>query len=224
MSQINHNTQIGDSYGYQLLSKMSNAFDIYTSCTFWESNRHIYIDNTELLQSLINVFDKIHNLYNNKDVTDFPIYVKEDMIFKVFVLSHCVVRICDTQIFEYRYKEGYEFLISLNNSSCEKIYEIIICGKFTMIISHKLIPVILDGGLNPSLIIDFDNLWNDISNFVHILNFCEYVHGDVRLDNIGYDQISDKYVLFDFDKLHKSIISNDIHTFEVSLKNYMNKK
>jgi len=223
MSQTNHNTHIGDSYGYQLLSKMSNAFDIYTSCTFWKYNRHFYID-TESLDSLISVFDNIHNLYNNKDVTDFNIYVKEDMTFKVFVLSHCIVRICDTQVFESRYKEGYECLISLNNSSCEKIYEIITSGKFTIIVSHKIIPLILDGNINPSLRIDFDNLWNDISSFVHILNSCEYEHGDVRLDNIGYDQISDKYVLFDFDKLHKSTIYNDIHTFEISLKNYMNKK
>lgn len=222
MSQISYNLQFGDSYGFQLLTKMSNAFDIYTSCTFWETNRHLYIDNIELLQQLIIAFDKIYDLYN-KDDSDFEIYVKEDMIFKVFVLSNCVVRICDSQIFESRYKEGFDFIMSLNNSSCEKIYEIITCGKFTIIVSHKLIPVIVDGIVNTS-VIDFDKLWDNISSFVYLLNSLGYVHGDVRLDNIGYDVVSDRYVLFDFDKLHKSTTSNDIHTFEVSIKNHMNRK
>ena len=48
-----------------------------------------------------------------------------------------------------------------------------------------------------------------------------YSHNDVRIDNIGYDPILDKYILFDFDKCNMSNSNNDFNTLNKSINFYI---
>ena len=210
-----------NSNGLYLLNKMSDAFNYYSSNTFFEEeNHHIYINSEELSHKITNILETVHYKYNKSDTSDFDIYVKEDMHIKVFILSNCVIRICDLDIYIKSYNDVFNYITHLKHPNFEHIYEIFFTDKYVFIVSKKIIPLVIDYKINPILRIEFDDLYDQISGLIVIIKEDNYSHGDVRIDNIGYDPDLNKYVLFDFDKFSKKK-SNDLNTLGSSIRIYV---
>ena len=49
-------------------------------------------------------------LYNKSDISNYQIIIKEDMSIKVFVLSHCVIRICCIDIYNKKYIHIFNYI------------------------------------------------------------------------------------------------------------------
>jgi hypothetical protein len=202
-----------------LLFKLSNALKTISDYTFFEYNNHIYIDSVELYFHMIYIFEIINNYYEYNDNND-NILVKEDMSFKVFILSNCVIRFCDNNIFNNNYKNNYLYIINKDHPNLEHIYNIFTTDKYIIIISKKVIPLIIDNKINQNHKIDFDKLYNEMSDLIVDLKNDNYSHNDFRLDNIGYDNILDKYILFDFDKFSNIFKSTDNDSLIKSIHKY----
>ena len=187
---------------YHIIQFFDNVFVDYLMNSIFTYNRHIYIDSNELKQKFAYTLNLINNKYNNNDLSDkYIVAFKEDMSLKVFVLQNCVLRICEKEIFNLKYKKIYEKIIELNSTLLEKIYEIFDIGKYFIIVSKKIIPVNTDNKWNIKTNEEiFGKLWNEIILLINILCENNITHDDLILDNIGYDVELNNFVAFDFDK------------------------
>lgn len=184
-----------------LFNKISSVFLTYTNSTLYSANNHIYINNYNLYYQFTNIFEQIHINYNKKDESDFNIILKDDMNFKVFVLSNCVVRICHIDKWYNLYQHTYSYLELNIYQNLEYIYNIYYTNSYIIVVSKCILALVNNNKLTNKHIINFDKLTIEITNQIINLAIDGFIHNDVCLDNIGYDILIDKYVLFDFDKL-----------------------
>lgn len=202
-----------------LFFRLYYAFKKILLYDFFQYNKHIYIDSIDLYYQMVYIFEIINEFYEYNNKYD-EILIKEDMNIKVFVLSKCIIRICDNNIFNKYYKDNYDYIIKKNHLNLEHIYNIFETNKYTIIVSKKVIPLIINNKINQNHKIDFDKLYNEISNLIVEFKNDNYFHNDISLDNIGYDNILDKYILYDFDKFSNIFISNDNENLIRSIYNY----
>jgi len=204
-----------------LLNKLSISFEYYTDYSFFIMNNHIYIDNLLLYSQLNEIFNNIDLLYNKSDISNYQIIIKEDMSIKVFVLSHCVIRICCIDIYNKKYIHIFNYIKNKNHINLEQIYNIYFTNKYVIIVSKCIIPLIINSIINPLHIPKFELLKYQMSQLINQLLIDGYSHNDVCIDNIGYDPILDKYILFDFDKCNMSNSNNDLNTLNKSINFYI---
>ena len=204
-----------------LLNRLSIAFKYYTDYSLFIKNDHIFIDNIELYLQFNNICNNINILYNNSDISDYHIIIKEDMFIKVFVLSYCVIRICHINIYYDRYIHIYTYIQDKNHSNLEHIYNIYLTDKYVIIVSKCIIPLIVDNMINPLHDPDYIMIRLQMYQLIEQLINDGYSHNDVRIDNIGYDPNINKYVLFDFDKFNISNYNNDFYTLNKSIEFYI---
>jgi len=205
--------------GHLLYNNMNKYFFDICGCNIDKKNMFIYIDSDNLKEQIVNILNEISVNYNNSkyDILN----IKEDMIFKVFVLQYCVVRICETKTFIDKYKNIIDKIISINNINIEYIYKYYTTNKYVLLISKRIEPLIIHNEVNKNINIDFDEIYNQITKTIGILLKHNLSHNDVRLDNIGYDKQLNTYVLFDFDKTCFTNINNDINNLIMSIYHYM---
>lgn len=203
-----------------LFDRLSIAFEFYTDKSLFTMNEHVFIDSRELYLQFSYILTDIHIRYNRANITDYHIMVKDDMKIKVFVLPHCVIRICQTKIYYTRYYNIFEYIIKLDNHNLEHIYNIYHTDKYIIIVSKCIIPLVTNNIINKQHIIDYTLIRNQIGLLINKLIIDGYSHNDVRIDNIGYDPDINKYVLFDFDKFRKSDNNNDRITLDKSINYY----
>jgi hypothetical protein len=185
-----------------LIDAINCMLDKYSGYVITKPNVHIYMKNEYEESNFKKIMDYIVSTYNNSDYSEDGLeQIKDDMNFVVIVLSKCVIRVCKTDIFNKNYKLNYDFIMRSSHSNLEKIYEVINLDTYTYIISKKIIPL-LDSvcEVNKLHNIDYDDLYYQMSGLYSYLKENKKSHGDIRLDNIGYDNDLEQYVLFDFDK------------------------
>ena len=186
--------------GLWLFDKLSSSLYDICGYTFMDNNPYIFFENINEIYRMVEILEIIHNKYNCGDKTNYTIITKEDMNFKVFVLSNCVIKICLTDLYYKKYEQIYKIIINLNHKNLEKIYEIFDTGKYTIIISKKIIPLFVNSSLNPILNIEIEEINFMIGSLINEINQNGLYHNDIRVDNMGYDQYTQEYILFDFDK------------------------
>ncbi len=201
-----------------LLNKIDVAFKYYTGWSIYDDNPHFYIDSHQLNDSFSELINEIN------DNIDTLIYVKEDMPLKVFVLKDYVIRVCLSSLYYVKYNKIFNLIREWRHSNLESIHLISDIGKYVIIVSKRVEPLIVNNNINKNINIDFEKLYYDITTVINDLKDINAVHGDVSLDNIGYDSELDKYILFDYDKFKMNESSSiDYHKLEVSLQFYMNR-
>lgn len=205
-----------------MIDKIDTAFKFYTGWSLYDENPHFYIDSNELNNSFIQLLDHINE--NNSSV----IYIKEDMPLKVIVLKNHVIRICLSSLYYKKYEKIFDFIKRWDHPNLEKIGIIRDIGKYVIIVSKKVEPLIYDNNINQNINIEYEKLYFEITSLINDFKDIGAIHGDVSLDNIGYDRESDKYILFDYDNFKiresvESVESLDIYKFGLSLKFYMNR-
>ena len=203
-----------------LINKLNNVFYFYTDRSLFENNHHIFIDNYNLFIQINIIINNIHILYNKSDISDYNIILKEDMHIKVFVLSNCIIRICNINIYNKFYICIYKYIIELFHPNLEQIYDIYFTTKYVIIVSKSIIPLVINNMINPLHKPNYTLLRNQMNNLIKQFINDGYAHNDVRIDNIGYDNENDLYVLFDFDKFNKSNINNDLLQLDNSIRYY----
>ena len=185
-----------------IINAFNNCFQDYTCESIFAHNNCLYIDSNDLKTNFTNTLLIIIERYNNGHFSENLIEgMKDDMHIKVFILKHCILRICETSVFNADYKDTYMQVINWSNPHLETIYEIFNIGKYTLIVSKKIIP--LFDSLTPN--IDFDDnllkqLVTQMYGLMHFLHENHATHCDLLLDNIGYDSETNCFVAFDFDK------------------------
>ena len=193
-----------------IINQINTTLEIYSDYTLFTPNCHIYLESSYDKNIFISILDYIIKCYNKSDYLDGQIeMIKDDMNIKVIIMRNCILRICQTDIYEQYYEKEFDFIRCLKHPNLEHIYEVIKTYKYTYIISKKVIPLLTGMKLNPNLMIDYDNLYNEIVCLISDLKEYNKSHKDVRLDNIGYDPEIDKYILFDFDKFGENNSMNN---------------
>jgi hypothetical protein len=185
-----------------LIDAINSMLDSYSGYTITQPNDRIYIENEDELCNFREIIDYIVSRYNDFDYSKNTLeQIKDDMNFIVIVLSKCVIRVCKTNLFDKKYRSSYDFIMKSMHPNLEKIYEIIRKDAYVYIVSKKIIPL-LDSRCRTNELhkTDYDELYYQMSNTCMYLKENNKSHGDLRLDNIGYDNDLEKYVLFDFDK------------------------
>ena len=204
----------------KLINKIDIAFKYYTGWSLYDENPHFYIDSNELNESFMKLIDFIGE--DNSSM----IYIKEDMPLKVIVLKNHVIRVCLSPLYYKKYEKIFNFIKKWDHPNLENIDIIRDIGKYIIIVSKKVEPLVIDNNINKNVNIDYDKLYFEIISLINDFKDIGAVHGDVSLDNIGYDKESDRYILFDYDnfKIDDQVESLDIYKFGISLKFYMNRK
>lgn len=187
--------------------KIINIFDdfikYFNDKSIYEPTNYIYIDN-----SIKNIFAETLNELNRKynknciPTDDFIECMKDDMEIKVFILKHCVLRICFLDKFNEKYLEIYKTIMNWNHTHLEQVYEIITIDKYVIIVSKKIIPIYSNSNqLNIEINHDIlHKLKNEIYDLIIFLSTNNAIHRDLLTDNIGYDFETNNFVAFDFDK------------------------
>jgi hypothetical protein len=213
-----------------LYDHLNNAFNFYTDMLFEQPNPHIFFSNNIEINFYKLLFNQINNQYNKSETTPQVESVKEDMIIKVFVLKHCILRICSRTNYDKYYCQTYEYIKNLSHKNLETIFNLFINANYVIIISKKIIPLITSTKnpskhgyiINSLLSINLQKLIIQIALVLYKINSDGYSHNDACLDNIGFDEDSQNFVLFDFDKftnVSKSA-NHDISKFQKSLENW----
>jgi hypothetical protein len=201
-----------------------NAFYSFLGYHLYMPNRHIYLDSPELIRAFIHSITSINQNYNKTDPSsdNFIETIKEDMLIKVFVLNNCVIRICDSAIYEKSYSKVFDFVMDADHPNLECVYTVENIGKYTIIVSKKLIPVLTYNTTTRTIdinrIVNLDDLYNQMSELICYLRSFKCSHGDLRLDNIGFDPQTGNYVAFDFDKFSFDTDLSDRSTLITSIQ------
>lgn len=85
------------------------------------------------------------------------------------------------------------------------VYCYSIIDALNCIVFEKLKPINRIENLNS---IDIDRIRHDVSRTLHQLHSFHYTHGDVTLDNIGWSELQQQYVLYDFETVAYYTLSN----------------
>jgi len=203
-----------------LFNRLNNVFYLYTDSTLFDNNHHIFIDNYDLFIQMNIIINNIHIKYNRSDISNFNITLKDDMNIKVFVLSNCIIRICQVTIYNNIYIYVYNYIINLIHPNLEQIFDIYHTDKYVIIVSKSIIPLVIDNKINPIHMPDYTQIRYQMQQLINQFIIDGYSHNDVRIDNIGYDKDTNRYVLFDFDKFNKSNNNNDLYMLDKSIKYY----
>jgi len=187
-----------------------------------------------LLHRYSDLLNCISDKYNNSESEILSI--KEDMHIKVIVLNLCILRIIPTDLYNERFSNFYKYAQDMGHPNLEHIYEIYKTKDYIFIVTKKIKPLIKFCEAICEIVLDTTHKLNleklkiNMTSILAKINSDGYNHNDCTLDNIGYDESTDSYVLFDFDKIscskkrscEGSIINRDQCIFLNSLKFWLN--
>ena len=144
------------------------------------------------------ILNSITEKYNQKN-QEIEL-IKTDTGIIVIVLKNIVIKIYT----EKKY-EKIRDIIGSNHPNIEREKKSIKLKDIYFVISHKIIPILIDFKINPILNSDkikgdIENLRIQINKALDEIDELGFIHGDTRLDNIGVEIKDNKYnyILFDF--------------------------
>jgi hypothetical protein len=144
------------------------------------------------------ILNSITEKYNKKN-QEIEL-IKTDTGIIVIVLKNIVIKIYT----EKKY-EKIRDIIGSNHPNIEREKKSIKLKDIYFVISHKIIPILIDFKINPILNSDkikgdIENLRIQINKALDEIDELGFIHGDTRLDNIGVEIKDNKYnyILFDF--------------------------
>lgn len=165
-----------------------NIEDIYQSINIYKTpqeTRVLFCDVNNIIYSLLEKYGVIDSeIKHFKEDVDV-IFVFDKITIKIFKQSKNVSII-------------YDKLNSINPKSnhIEQIFEIIINDdhKLLIVVSKTIIAPIAKEQIKK----DYEKIREDIIEAIEILRKNNISHRDVSIDNSGYDEDTNSYVLFDF--------------------------
>ena len=175
------------------------------------------------------VFKKINDLindflnkYNNKPES-MRLFKNDSSV--IYIFQTIAIKIFNLNFFRYiKHDELYSILLNNKCENLEKIIEAFPINDFGIYVA---ISKVEDTNNYKNYI--GNNLFSltfDINNALNYLKEHNWTHGDVSIDNIGFDEETNNYVLFDFgfskyfenlDDLEKAVI-HDMNKFKNSIK------
>ena len=189
-------------YDLDFKSSFANNLNFIKTFDYFDEKKEM-LKPIQFLVMLKNVFSEIINDFN-KNETNIE-QAKQHRIMTI-VLSNCVIRIIPLKMY-FDLKILYDQLILEDNKwdNFEKIYRIYISEEFSLaiIVSEKLEILLENSDHGLELKEKFrdkkDKIFNSLKESRALLQSINIVHGDLSIDNTGFRQSDNKFVIFDFD-------------------------